>query len=56
MNTSYCKEYPKMQEDVARRKGVKQQEAGSRNSSTDIVNTGSGPDHQIYLPLGWALW
>jgi hypothetical protein len=30
MDTSYCKEQPKMQEDVARRKEVKGEEAGSR--------------------------
>jgi hypothetical protein len=38
-----------MQKDVAVRKGVKEeeQEAGSQNSSTDSVNSGSGPDYQI---------
>jgi hypothetical protein len=37
MDTSFCKEQPKKQEDVARRKKVKEkrQEAGSENSSTD---------------------
>jgi hypothetical protein len=30
MDTSYCKEYPKMQEDVARREEVKEEEAGRR--------------------------
>jgi hypothetical protein len=30
MDTSYCKEQPKMQEDDARRKEVKEEEAGSR--------------------------
>jgi hypothetical protein len=34
----------------------KRQEAGSGNSSTDSVNSGSGPDYQIYIPLGWAPW
>jgi hypothetical protein len=37
MNTSYCKEHPKKQEYVARRKEVKEEEAGSGNSSTDSV-------------------
>jgi hypothetical protein len=39
-----------MQEDVAGRKEVK--EEGSGNSITDTVNSGSGPDYQIYIPLG----
>jgi hypothetical protein len=30
MDTSYCKEQPKMQEDVARRKEVKEEDVGSR--------------------------
>jgi hypothetical protein len=30
MDTSYCKELPKMQEDVAERKEVKEEEAGRR--------------------------
>jgi hypothetical protein len=38
MDTSYCKVQPKKQEDVARRKEVKEEEEGSRNSSTDSVN------------------
>jgi hypothetical protein len=42
-----------MQEDDVRRK---EKEAGSANSSTDNVNSGSGPDYQIYIPLGWAPW
>ena len=29
---------------------------GSGRSSTDSVNSGSGPDYQIYIPLGWAPW
>jgi hypothetical protein len=47
-----------MQEDVAGRKEVKEDETGSRKckSSTDIVNSGSGPDYQIYIPLVWASW
>jgi hypothetical protein len=32
------------------------QEEGSGNSSTDSVNSGSGPDYQICIPLGWAPW
>jgi hypothetical protein len=30
------------------------QEVGIKNSSTDSVKTGSGPEYQIYIPLGWA--
>jgi hypothetical protein len=56
MDTSYCKEQPKKHGDVARRKKVKEVEAGSGNSSTDSVESGSGPDYQICLPLGWAPW
>jgi hypothetical protein len=58
MDTSNGKEEPKMQEDVAGRKEVKEeeQEEGSGNSSTDSVNSGSGPDYQICIPLGWAPW
>jgi hypothetical protein len=41
-DTSYCKEQPKIQEDVARRKELKEEEAGSGNSNTDTVNSGSG--------------
>jgi hypothetical protein len=33
----------------------KEQEEGSGNSSTDSVNSGSGPDDQIFIPLGWPL-
>jgi hypothetical protein len=51
MDTSYWEEWSKMQEDVA---GRKEEQAGSGNSSTDNVNSGSGPDYQIYIPLGWA--
>jgi hypothetical protein len=36
-----------------RKKG---QEEGSGNSSKDSVNSGSGPDYQIYIPLGCAPW
>jgi hypothetical protein len=54
MDNSYFKEQPKMQEDVSGRKEVKEEEAGSGSSSTDSVNSGSGPDYQICIPLGWA--
>jgi hypothetical protein len=37
MNTSNCKEQPQKQEDVARRKVVKEEEAGTGNPRTDIV-------------------
>jgi hypothetical protein len=54
MDTSYRKEQPKMQEDVAGRKEVKEEaeETGSGNSSTDRVNSESGPGYQICIPLG----
>jgi hypothetical protein len=45
-----------MQENDAGRKEVKEEVSGSGNSSTDSVNSGSGPDYQIYIPLGWAPW
>jgi hypothetical protein len=56
MDTSYYTLQSKMQEGDARRKKVKEDKAGSRNSSTDSVNSGSGPDYQIYRPLGWVPW
>jgi hypothetical protein len=58
IDTSYCKEQPKKQEDVARRKKVKKEYPGSGNSNsiTDSVNSGSVPDYQNYIPLGWAPW
>jgi hypothetical protein len=37
MDTSNCKEKPKKQEDVERRKEVKEEEAKSGSSSTDSV-------------------
>jgi hypothetical protein len=48
-----------MQEDFVRRKEVrevKEEEAGIGKSSTDSVISGSGPDYQICIPLGWAPW
>jgi hypothetical protein len=39
MNTSYCKEQPKKQEDVARRKELKEEETGSGNSSIDSIKS-----------------
>jgi hypothetical protein len=36
-DTSYFKEQPKMQEDVARRKKVKEEDAGSQNSIADSI-------------------
>jgi hypothetical protein len=48
-----------MQEDVAGRKELREEEAGRRrrNSQTILtVNSGSGPDYQIYIPPGWAPW
>jgi hypothetical protein len=52
MDTSNCKEKPKKQGDIARRKEVKEEEARSGNSSTDSVKSGSVPDYQICIPLG----
>jgi hypothetical protein len=49
-----------MQEDIAGRKeeeaGSRKQEEGSGNSIIDSVNSGSGPDYQIFIQLGWAPW
>jgi hypothetical protein len=56
MNKSYFKEHPKKQEDIGRRKVVKEEEAGSGSSTADIVNPGSEPDYQICLPPGWVSW
>jgi hypothetical protein len=56
MDTSNGKEQPKNQEDVARRKVVKDENTGSASSSTDNFNSGSGPDYQICTPLGWSRW
>jgi hypothetical protein len=56
MDTSNYKEQQNKQEDFSRRKEVKEEETGSGNSSTDSVNSGSGPDYQIYIPLGWGPW
>jgi hypothetical protein len=43
MNNSNCREEPKREEgDVTRREEVKEEEAGSENSSTYSVNSGSG--------------
>jgi hypothetical protein len=35
-----------------KKKKKKRQEEGSGISNTDSVNSGSGPDYQIYTPLG----
>jgi hypothetical protein len=56
MGTSNCKEQPKNQEDVERRNEVKEEEQVNGNSRTDNVNSGSGPDYQMYIPLGWSPW
>jgi hypothetical protein len=53
MNTSNCKEELKKKEYAARRKELKKEEVGSGNSNTDSFNSGSGPDYQLYMPLGW---
>jgi hypothetical protein len=43
-----------MQEDVEMKKKGRDEEAGSGKSSIESVNSGSRPDYQIYIPLGWA--
>jgi hypothetical protein len=35
---------------------VKEEEVGTVKSSTDSVNSGSGPDYQIYILLGLIPW
>jgi hypothetical protein len=52
MNTSNYTEQPKKEKDVARRKEVKEEEVGSRNSSIDSINCESGAYYQIYMVLG----
>jgi hypothetical protein len=54
MDTTNCKEHSKQYKDDAGRMEVKEEEAGSGNSSTYSAQSGSGPDYQIYIPLGWA--
>jgi hypothetical protein len=44
-----------MQEDVARKKEVKEEDPGSGNSRTDSFNSGSGADYRIHVLLGWEL-
>jgi hypothetical protein len=44
MDTSNCTEYPNKQEYVARKKKVKEEESQNGKSSTDSVNSGSGPN------------
>jgi hypothetical protein len=56
MDTSNCKEQSKKQEVGARGKIVNKEEAASKKSNTDSVNSGSGPDYQIHRALGWAPW
>jgi hypothetical protein len=55
MDTSYCKEHPMKQEYFARRKEAKEEEAGSGNSSTDSVNSGSGQVTKFIYCLDWPL-
>jgi hypothetical protein len=59
MDISNGKEEPKMQEYDAGRKEVKEEGAGRRKwklKNRQCVNSGSGPDYQIYIPLRWAPW
>jgi hypothetical protein len=44
MDTSNDKEEPKMQEDDARKKDVKEKETGTGNSSANGSNSGTRPD------------
>jgi hypothetical protein len=50
MDTSNGKEQPKNQEDVARRKPVKEEDAECRKWKLKHIQC-SGPDWQIYIPL-----
>jgi hypothetical protein len=52
MDTSNFIKQPQNQEDFARRNELKEEESRSGNSCTDSINSGSGPDYQIYIPLG----
>jgi hypothetical protein len=45
-----------MQEYVVRKKELKEEDTGIGKSSTDSVDSGSGPNYQICIPLGWAPW
>jgi hypothetical protein len=45
---------PKEVEDVERRKGIKEEEAGNEDSNTYSVKSGSRTEYQICIPLGWA--
>jgi hypothetical protein len=56
MDTSNCKEQAKKQNNVVKKKKVKEEAAGNVNSSTGSVDSRSGPDYQICIPLGWAPW
>jgi hypothetical protein len=44
----------KEQQKMKMKPGIRKR--GSGRSSTDSVNSGSGPDYQIYILLGWAPW
>jgi hypothetical protein len=52
MNSLNLTEHPKKEEDVAKRKKTKEEEAGSGSLCTDRVIYGSGPDYQIYITIG----
>jgi hypothetical protein len=56
MDTSNHKEQPKKQQDFTTIKVLKEEKIGSAKLSTESVHSGSGPDYQIYIPLGWAPW
>jgi hypothetical protein len=43
-----AKKFLNKQEDISKRKEVKEEEAGSGNSRTDSVNSGSGSNNQKY--------
>jgi hypothetical protein len=39
-----------------KKKEMKKEKTGSEISITESVNSGSGPEYQINIPLGWAPW
>jgi hypothetical protein len=61
MDTSNGKEEPKMQEDVARRKEVKEEDAGGRkwklkHRQCKVLTLGLDQITKFIYRLGWAPW
>jgi hypothetical protein len=50
-NTSNFTEQPKEEEIVGKKNKVKEEETGNRHSSTNSVNSGSGPDYKINIQI-----